>query len=205
VVVDNAEGARRATEHLIRAGHERIGFVGGLQAIQTGAERSAGYAAAMAAAGLEPRAADGGFRLDQGRRATERLLDEGDPTALVVANNLMTIGVLQALRARGARVPDDVALVGMDDPFWAELVKPALTTLAQPVQRMATAAGDLLFERIDGRRSRTKCLVFSFELRVRDSCGTDRRPPRTGVLDGRRGERTAERSPATEEDGRGGI
>jgi len=171
VVIDNVEGARRATAHLIRAGHERIGFVGGRPEIQTGAERSAGYEAAMRTAGLASRSADGAFRIDQGRLATEQLLDDGhDLTSLVVANNLMTIGALQALRARGIRVPEDLALVALDDPFWAEFVEPPLTTLAQPVKRMAEGAVRLLFERIEGRQQ-ARSLIFDFELRVRRSCG----------------------------------
>ena len=172
VVIDNAEGARRATEHLIRAGHERIGFVGGPSAILTGAERSAGYEAAMRAAGLPPCLASGDFRIDRGRLATEQLLDGGhDLTALVVANNLMTIGALHALRARGIQMPEDLALVALDDPFWAEFVEPPLTVLAQPVKRMADGAVRLLFERIEGTRTQPRSMVFDFELRVRRSCG----------------------------------
>lgn len=172
VVVDNAEGTRRATAHLIAAGHQRIGFVGGRLNIQTGAERSAGYVAAMRAAALTPRTADGDFRLDGGRGATETLLNDDDLSALVVANNLMAIGALQAIRARGKRVPTDLALVAIDDPFWAELVDPPLTTLAQPVQRMTDSAIRLLFDRIEGKRDQPRSVVFDVELRVRRSCGS---------------------------------
>ncbi|MGH2617416.1 MAG: LacI family DNA-binding transcriptional regulator [Thermomicrobiales bacterium] len=175
-IIANVGGARRATEYLLAAGHERIGFVGGRVDIQTGAERLAGYESAMAARGLRPRSAAGAFRIEGGLAATEALLSEdGAITALVVANNLMTIGALRALRARGLRVPNDVGLVAIDDPFWAELVDPPLTTLAQLVQRMAESAVELLFERITGgdrNQTQTKCLVFSFELRRRGSCGT---------------------------------
>ncbi len=172
VVADNEEGARLATEYLLRRGHERIGFVSGLVGIQTGAERLAGYEAAMRTRGLEPRLACGEFRIDQARTATEYLLDgHHGITAVIVSNNLMTVGVLRALRGRGARVPEDVAVVAIDDPFWAELVEPPLTALAQPVRRMADSAINLLFERIEGTRAIAKCIVFSFELRVRRSCG----------------------------------
>lgn len=171
VVVDNAESSRRATVHLIRLGHRRIGFVGGRHDIQTGSERSAGYDAAMTAAGLVPRAADGEFRLEEGRQAAEQLLAGGDLTALVIANNLMTVGALQAIRARGLRVPADLAVVAMDDPFWTGLIDPPLTTLVQPVHRMATAAARLLFERIEGTREQSRCVVFDCELRIRESCG----------------------------------
>jgi DNA-binding LacI/PurR family transcriptional regulator len=172
VIIDNVEAARRATEHLIRAGHDRIGFVGGRAEIQTGAERVAGYEAAMLTAGLTPRVAGGEFRLVEGRRATERLLDAAGLTALVVGNNLMTAGALQAIRGRGLRIPHEIAFVAIDDPFWAALVDPPLTAVAQPVQRMADGAVRLLFERIEGRRQLGRCLVFDVELRVRSSCGT---------------------------------
>jgi LacI family transcriptional regulator len=127
---------------------------------------------AMREAGLEPRSADGGFRIEDGRMATEELLDDGDFTALLVGNNLMTIGALEALRSYGIRVPEDIALVAVDDPFWAELVEPPLTTLAQPVREMAGCAVELLLEKIGGERERPRRVVFDFELRVRGSCGT---------------------------------
>ena len=174
VVVDNVGGARRATEHLLDAGHQRIGFIGGRADIQTGRERLAGYEAAMASRGLLPRSVVGAFRIDSSQTATEALLDEDRTlTAIVVANNLMTIGALRALRARNLGVPDEVALVAIDDPFWAELVEPPLTTLAQPTQRMAESAVELLFERIGvAPRTQSKVVVYSFELRLRGSCGT---------------------------------
>jgi len=172
VTVDNAAGLRRATEHLIRAGHERIGLVGGTPEIETGAERLAGYKAAMLEAGLEPVWAEGDFRIGTAAAATEELLDADGLTALIIANNLMTAGALKALRARGTRVPEDIALVAVDDPFWADLVEPPLTTLAQPVRQMADTAVDLLFERIGKRRKQRRRVVFDFELVVRGSCGT---------------------------------
>lgn len=171
VIADNVAGVRRATEHLILAGHERIGLVGGPVVVETGAERLEGYEAAMRSVGLEPRSADGGFRIEGGRTATEELL-EASPTALVVANNLMTIGTLKTLRERGLRVPEDVALVAVDDPFWSELVEPPLTTLTQPVHEMAGSAVELLFKRLAGRREGPRKVVFEFELKVRGSCGT---------------------------------
>jgi len=172
VIVDNFGGSLRATEHLLSAGHERIGFVGGPTNTQTGAGRLSGYEAAMRSAGLEPCSADGGFRIEGGSSATERLLDADGLTALIAGNNLTAIGALRVLRARRVRIPQEVAFIAMDDPFWAELVEPPLTTLAQPVRVMANDAVELLFERISGRQDEPKKLVFDFELRVRSSCGT---------------------------------
>jgi LacI family transcriptional regulator len=177
VIAGNVAAANRATSHLLGGGHERIGFVAGPPEIETGAERRQGYEEAMRAAGLAPLGADGGFRIDGGRAATARLLGTRPaPTALVVANNLMTIGALKALREAGASVPSDVALVAIDDPFWAELTEPPLTTLAQPVRRMADQAMSLLLGRIGHRRRRSQRVILDFALRVRRSCGRNADP-----------------------------
>jgi LacI family transcriptional regulator len=170
-VISDGEGAARlATEHLLAAGHRDIAFIGGPPGVETADTRRAGYAGAMDAAGLRPRAANGGFRIEGAVHATEELLDGA--TGLVVANNLMAIGALKALTRQGLRVPGDVAVVALDDPFWAELVQPPLTVLAQPVRRMAEAAMELVLARIGGHRKRPRHEVFPFELLVRGSCGT---------------------------------
>jgi LacI family transcriptional regulator len=169
VVADDVGGVRMATEFLIRAGHYRIGFMSGPQ---TSVERRLGYEAAMREFGLEPRQASGGYGILGSRATTGALLEEGDVTALIVADNLMATGALEALRARGVRVPEEIALLAVDDPFWARLVEPPLTTLAQPVREMAGCAVRLLLERIAGDRERPRRVVFEFGLRVRGSCGT---------------------------------
>ncbi|MHB1497791.1 MAG: substrate-binding domain-containing protein, partial [Acidimicrobiales bacterium] len=133
----------------------------------------AGYEEAMAAAGLPPMVALGDFRVEGGRRAAADLLARG-ASGLIVANNLMAVGALKSVKDAGLRVPADVSVVAIDDPPWAELTDPPLTTLAQPVREMAVAAAELLVGRLEGRRSRPKRQVFSFELRHRGSCC---RPP----------------------------
>jgi len=169
VLVANADGIRLGVEHLISNGHTKIGFVGGPLQVQTAAERLYGYEQTMIAAGLESSVAQGNFRAVDGRRATADLLEKG-VTALLVANNSMTIGALQALRDSGRRVMRDVALISVDDPPWAELTDPPLTTLAQPVRVMADEAVSLLLKKLDGvRRPRVRQL-FEFELRHRSSC-----------------------------------
>jgi LacI family transcriptional regulator len=118
---------------------------------------------------LEPRVADGAFRIAIAASATAKVLDGGPLDGLVIANNLMAIGALEMLRARGLRIPDDIAIVAFDDPFWADIVQPALTTLAQPIRLMVASAIQLLLERMAGDRTEPRRIVFDFELRVRDS------------------------------------
>jgi LacI family transcriptional regulator len=175
-VVSDGEGATRvATEHLITAGHRGIALLGGRRGVETAEARRTGYEAAMRDAGLELREADGNYRIEPAYAATRALLEhDGEITAMVVANNLMAIGALRALAHSGRRVPDDVAIVALDDPFWAELVQPPLTVLAQPVRAMADAAMRLLLERIERSRSQPRHERFSFELRLRGSSGPER-------------------------------
>jgi DNA-binding LacI/PurR family transcriptional regulator len=171
VTADNRDGARRATQHLIDLGHRDIAFLGGPDTAQTGRERRLGYEDAIAQAGLVSHFRSGQFRIAPAREATTKLLAEDPPTAIVAGNNLMSIGVLQALRAAGRRVPDDIALVSIDDPFWAALTEPPLTALAQPVATMAETAVELLLGGIEQHAAVSRKVVYDMELKVRGSCG----------------------------------
>ncbi len=82
----------------------------------------------------------------------------------------MAIGTLQAIRERHLRIPQDIALVSIDDPPWAELTDPPLTTLSQPIRQMAEAAVGLLLERIEDGRTRRKTRLFDLQLHHRGSC-----------------------------------
>jgi DNA-binding LacI/PurR family transcriptional regulator len=169
VLSANVSGAQMGTEHLIGCGHRKIGYIGGPEGIETATERLTGYCQALSAARLRPMVAVGDFRFEGGARATHELIKKG-VTALLVANNLMTVGSLHAIREAGLRVAQDIALVSIDDPPWAELTDPPLTTLAQPVRDMADAAVELLLGRLEGGRTRRKRQVFNFELNHRGSC-----------------------------------
>lgn len=172
VVADNFDAAMRAVRHLRDIGRQSIGFIAGRLDIQTGRERLDGYIAAIETIGQPPRWVEGAFRLERAREATRQLLnDHPDIDGLIVANNLMTIGAMEALRQQERCVGDGIGLVGFDDPMWAKLVDPPITALAQPVRQMATQAIELLFERIEGLRFQPRTVIFTFELRVRASCG----------------------------------
>lgn len=172
VTADNVQAGRLATEHLLDRGRRNVGFISGRLEIQTGAERLRGYQEVMQRRGLPVAIGKGEFRLETAQRATRQLLiDHPDLDGLVVANNLMAIGALRAVTDAAKNIPDDVAFVGIDDPPWAGLVAPPMTTLRQPTQQMATTAFDLLVDRIAKRRSRSRSVIFHFELMVRESCG----------------------------------
>lgn len=173
IVADNVPAVRLATRRLIDAGHRRIAFVGGRSEVETGSERQEGYVAAVEGAGLDRILANGGFRRDPAMQAVAALLRQpAPPSALVVANNLMALGALQAIRDCGLRVPDDIAIIAVDNPDWSELLDPPLTVLAQPIRTMATQAAELLIRRIRGEDFPPVHSVHQLELIVRRSCGT---------------------------------
>jgi LacI family transcriptional regulator len=173
VVSDNVPAVRAATQRLIDTGHSHIAFVGGRSEVETGSERQQGYLEAVEAAGLSPVLADGGFRQDAAEAAVAGLLG-GDcqVTALMVANNLMALGAIRAIRAAGLRIPDHMAVIAVDNPPWAELLDPPLTVIAQPIRAMAVRAVELLVQRLDGSEAPPVREVFPLELIVRSSCGT---------------------------------
>ncbi len=172
VLANNADAARMATEHLISLDRRHIGFIAGRLEIQTGADRLAGYRAAMRGHDLTAAVGYGEFRLELAQWATRELLDDHPHLdGLIVANNLMVIGALRALRDTGRRIPDDIALVGIDDPPWAEVIDPPLTTFSQPTQQMAESAFALLVDRMKEQGTQPKHVIYQFERQIRRSCG----------------------------------
>jgi len=169
VTANNVRAGRLATEHLRDCGYERIAFIGDPN-VQTVRERFAGYEETMRSAGLRPRSVPGFSRIEGAIAATEKLLaDPRPPAALVAANGLMALGALKVLRARELAIPQAMALVSIDDPFWSEIVDPPMTALAQPVRRMAESVIELLVERLRSEREEPLRMVFDLELRVRAS------------------------------------
>ncbi|WP_291296405.1 LacI family DNA-binding transcriptional regulator [Elioraea sp.] len=146
---DNRAGARMAAEHLVALGRRRIAFMSGTPGISTSSERAHGFLDGLAEAGLAPIAiASGRYEYAAGQGAAEALLAHA-PDAIFCENDLMAMAVLDVARARGVRVPDDLAVIGFDDIPAAALPAYALTTVAQDARAMADAAAALLEERIE--------------------------------------------------------
>lgn len=152
VLSDNIAGAYQATHYLIEQGHSRIGLILGIKGATTTEERLAGYSQALEEAGIaisKELMVWGGYRTEGGRRATALLMGlDAPPTAIFSTNNLMTMGVLQELIERGVTIPTDMAVVGFDDLKLANLVRPALTAIAQKPYQIGHTAFGLLLKRI---------------------------------------------------------
>lgn len=183
VLVDNFQGALTAIQHLIELGHERIGVLSGPLYLTSGRERYTGYLQAMADAGLQvdpSMTRFGNYRERSGYELANELLSASyPPTALFVANNLMTLGALNAIHERGCVIPDEIAVIGFDDLPWAISLSPPLTTVAQPTSEIGTRAAELLLDRIKDRLRTARTIELPTQLMVRASCGNGRRnnPP----------------------------
>jgi DNA-binding LacI/PurR family transcriptional regulator len=181
VVVDNDRAGALAAEVLVNAGHTRLGvIVAGETTV--GRDRLRGFERKLGRLGvpLDPDLIrTGDLSLESGRDHTLSLcVLPGRPTALFVQNHPMALGALLALRELGLRVPRDVSVVSFDDPSWAQLLEPALTTIRQPTYELGSAAAQMLIERVarrytDGPRR----IVVEPSLVVRESVG----PPHPGA------------------------
>lgn len=152
ISADELRAGRLATEHLLALGHRRIGFVGARSAEHYGSyQRLAGYLAAMHQAGLPPQTTPVALLTEEAGHAAAGQLMEQQPqlTALVGMNDLLASGSLTALRERGLRVPDDVALVGIDDQRIAQYLCPPLTTVRMPNYELGLAAARYMIALID--------------------------------------------------------
>jgi LacI family transcriptional regulator len=171
-------GAKAATEHLLSLGHRRIGAITGPHGWVASVDRLDGYQAALAAAGVLPDPdliAKGNFTGESGRAAASRLLSLPDPpTAIFAFNDEMAVGAMRVAEQRGLRLPDDLSIVGFDDLEKAEIVRPALTTLRQPLAEMGRMAVSLLTRVVEDQPIEAMRVELATKLVVRDSTA----PPR---------------------------
>jgi len=174
VDVDNAQGGRQAAEHLLALGRRRVVMIAGPMDLQASIDRHRGFVDAMVEAGVEPVGlATADFTPRGGALALDRLLDRHPAVdGVFAASDNMAAGALGAIKARGLRVPQDVAVVGFDDLTIADQTDPGLTTVHQPIRELGEALAAMTVQVIAGERPRPKKLAT--HLVVRGSApGTD--------------------------------
>jgi DNA-binding LacI/PurR family transcriptional regulator len=165
------EGARELTDHLIKAGHERIAFVTTTVPWPMLEQRMLGYHDALDAAGLAPMTFTGGTWTPGTGEALAAAILDGDrrPTAIMCGNDLLALGAIRSVRQRGLKVPEDVAVTGFDDFHFAEFTDPALTTVRIPGYEIGRTAGQALVDLLEGEAESPQHLVLPVELKLRGS------------------------------------
>lgn len=175
VGVENIQSTSALTEHLATRGHRRIGLISGAAGLSTSEERMLGYRLGLGRAGLswQQELVVCGHSTRQGGAAAARALLSlpEPPTALVVGNDAMMVGVLHEARQLGLRIGTDLAVVGYDDAEWADLVEPPLTTMAQPIEEIGRRSVQLLLARIAAPDRPNTTLRLPPRLMHRASCG----------------------------------
>ncbi len=182
IAVANCDAAKKATRHLIKLGHTRLGMINGHLSSFPAILRLEGFKQALSESGLgfddrslvicDAKGGEHGFNEQAGYEAMHRVIALGKamPTALFVASDVQALGVMRAAKEEGIHIPGDVAIVGFDDIEFAKFV--GLTTMRQPIAEMGRLAVERLIERIDGQNNGEFHRELEAQLIVRESCGS---------------------------------
>ena len=179
VMVNNQQGGKLATEHLIQLGHRRIACISGPVGIRVSIQRMHAFHNTMKEHGMSVPVAyctEGDFGFESGERCMRQMLARGArPTAVFVGNDMMAFGAIRAIEDAGMHVPDDISIIGFDDIPLAKTYSPPLTTIAQPIKKLAKSSVDLLVKRINKKNVHNmpedyQRVVLDVKLVERKSC-----------------------------------
>lgn len=173
VDTNNVQAAYDATRHLIAQGHERIGFVSGPPHLVVSQDRMEGYQQALREAGLPMKPqwiVEGEFLQESGYRAMSMIMSLPEPpTALVVIDDVVAIGVLRGLTEIGFKVPDDISLVSFNNIAMSQLTSPPLTTVDIGIYQLGYTASQALISTIQGDEAHRNRILIPHRLVVRES------------------------------------
>ncbi|HTG71963.1 MAG TPA: LacI family DNA-binding transcriptional regulator [Candidatus Udaeobacter sp.] len=177
IMTHNIRGAYTATEHLIKHGYEKIAIITGPSSISTGKDRLIGYTRAFEdydVIGREELVKEGAFTKESGYDKMKELMEqEIKPDAVFISNNSMTLGAYKYLKEANIDIPGQIAVLGYDDPDWAEIVDPPITTIRQPAYQLGVNAGNLMLARIKEKEVKREIMYMDTELIIRRSCGCE--------------------------------
>ncbi|MFF2909257.1 LacI family DNA-binding transcriptional regulator [Paenibacillus sp. NPDC057934] len=171
ITIDNFKGGYTAASHLLELGHSSIAHLCGHEMFRSTRERRNGFVLALQEKGITPfEIVQGDFEIEFGYDTCKRWLSEGQlPTAVFTGDDNIALGVINALMEAGISVPEQVSVVGYDDHYIASQLRPHLSTLRQPADRIAQAAADMLLRRISGKMKRGSGIRIDPELIIRES------------------------------------
>lgn len=181
VYSDFKEGAYLAVTHLVNLGFRRIAYIGGSGDQLENRDKTLGYSEALLDSGLgqsKELMFQGNDDMDSGYLAAVKLLKLNPrPDAIFVANDLMAIGAIDALKDRGVRIPDDISVIGYDNIQMAAHTEPRLTTVSWPVHKMGLISARILIDEVEDMTGDVAAqnVFLSPKLKIRKSCGHESR------------------------------
>ena len=180
IIVDNVKGTEKAMDYLIKKGHRNIGFIGAGEERFANQERLKGYKNSLKKHNIEIKEKNitnvkNSYDRKSGYNLMNQIVDNFSrkklPTAVVCYNDLLALGVIQALRFKDFKIPDDMAVIGFDDISFSSLPEVQLTTIAQPKYEMGKIALETLIEKIKtgSEKKFENKIVLSPELKIRET------------------------------------
>jgi LacI family transcriptional regulator len=173
ILSNDTDGASKAVEHLVENGHRQIAIIEGIQGFKSTQMRKEGYQEALIGNGI-PLQSDycvrGNYDMESGYDGMEKLLSLGyPPTAVFCSNDDMAIGAMNAVFAKGLKVPEDISIVGFDDIGFSQYTTPRLTTVKRPVEQISILGAQTILSLVMGTSEKAKKIFTQTELIVRDS------------------------------------
>lgn len=185
ITIDNVGGGRMVAKHFLEHGFKKMVYLSGPADHVDSADRYFGFRIGVEEGGLSPDSivrASGDYTTKGGFEAMARLLPELRPDAVFAANDRMALGVLLYLKKNGLRAPEDVAVVGFDDAFFAEYLTPPLTTVRPPIHEMGVTAMKTMSSILRNPGSTSGRIILPTALVVRASCGCPFVPDESSAL-----------------------
>jgi len=183
VRLNDIESARKITQHLIKKHrYKRIAHLKGPDKISIGKDRLDGFLSAMKENNLKVNKdwiVDAGLKESEGKRAMSKLLDlpkSRQPRAVIAVNAPVAFGAIEAIKERGLRIPEDIAIVAFSDNIRAQLISSPLTTVRQPAYEIGRKAAEKLISSIESEVADVEDIVVNAELVIRRSCGCTYEP-----------------------------
>lgn len=170
---DNIKASKEITQHLINLGHQHIAFIGGTTDLVVTVDRMQGYESAIKEAGFlnpEEYKVHTEFLKSGGREAVERLFSlEVPPTGLVIADDLMSLGVINMLEEFGLSVPGDVSITSFNNVYLSEITRPPLTTVDIQIYELGVHASKCLIEKARNKDELAKRVIVPYKIEYRQS------------------------------------
>ena len=177
ILVDTVGGARQMAHHFAWHGFRKILFIAGTEENLDSCDRIYGFKLGLSEKNIDPERLDivhGDFSKNSGFEIAREKLAGDTYDAVFAANDYMALGAIMCCRTKGIRVPEDIAVTGFDDTFFAQYLIPSLTTIQQPMFEIGTAAMENIVKLIEGPSLHEQKIILPTQLQIRQSCGCHR-------------------------------